>query len=119
MEHSGVLPDENQVLSTAIIPLFGILCPRASEDKECYFCMEKITKGPFIVMKSPCCGDLVHTEFFKTWVSTSHVGSNVHLAYCRTPYPYEEVCFLGSQEKGMRTLLVRTAAIQRHIRNAQ
>ena len=102
MAHIGTLPDENQVLSPAIIPLFGILCPSASEDKECYFCMEKITKGQFFVMKSPCCGPLSHTECFKTWGSTSHVYSNqanVHCAYCQTPYPYKEICFLCLQEK--------------------
>ena len=99
MEHIGTLPDENQVSSPAIIPLFGILCPSASHDEECYFCMEEITKGQFLVMKSPCCGHLAHTACLKTWVSTSHVDSNVRCAYCRTPYPYEEVCFLCLEEK--------------------
>ena len=58
--HVGTPPDENRVLSTPVIPLFGILCPGASEDEECYFFMGKDE------MKSPCCGHPAHTECFKT-----------------------------------------------------
>ena len=44
MEHIGTLSNKNQALSHVIIPIFGILCPSASKDEECYFCMEKINQ---------------------------------------------------------------------------
>lgn len=100
MEHIGTLPNENEVLLPAIIPLFGILCPStASKDEKCHFCKEKITKRQFLLMKSPCCRHLVHAECFKTCSSAFHTGSNVRCAYCRTPYTHEEACFLCLHEK--------------------
>lgn len=98
MENIGTLLSENQVLPPTVIPLFGILCPEASKDEECHFCMENITKGQFLTMESLCCGHLAHTECFKTWGTASHTGSNVNCAYCRTPYLYQEVCFLFLKE---------------------
>ena len=81
MEHIGTLPETNDVLSPTI--LFGILCPPAEEEEECHFCLEKITKGQFLVLKLPCCGHYTHTECFKTWASTSHTESTVRWEYCR------------------------------------
>ena len=98
MENIGILPNENQVLPRPVIPLFGILCPEASKNEECHFCMENITKGQFLTMQLPCCGHLAHTECFKIWGTASHTESNVNCAYCRTPYPHQEVCFLCLKE---------------------
>ena len=64
----------------------------------CRICMEKITKGQFLVFQLPCCGHYVHTECFKIWASTSHTESTVRCAYCRTIYQYEDTCFLCLQE---------------------
>ena len=60
--------------------------------------MESIAKGQFLIIQSPCCGHLDHTECFKTWGTALHTGSNVNCAYCRTPYPHQEVCFLCLKE---------------------
>ena len=57
------------------------------KEEECHSCMEKITKGQFLVFKLPCCGHYSHTECFKTWASVSHKESTVRCAYCRTIYP--------------------------------
>ena len=98
MDHIETLPKTNDVLSPTIITLFGILCPPAEKEEECHFCLETITKGQFLVFKLPCCGHYSHTECFKTWASLSHTESTVRCAYCRTIYPYENGCFLCSQE---------------------
>ena len=65
---------------------------------------KKITKGQFLVIQLPCCGHYVHTECFKTWASISHTESIVRCAYCRTPYPYEDKCFLCLQENTKKTI---------------
>ena len=98
MEHIGTLPETNDVLSPTITPLFGILSPPAEKEEECHFCMEKITKGQFLVFNLPCCRHYAHTKCFKTWASLSHKESTVRCAYCRTIYPYKDVCFLCLQE---------------------
>ena len=98
MEHIGTLPETEDILSPTIIPLFGILCPPAKKEEECHFCLEKITKGQFLVLKLPCCGHYPYTECFKTWASLSHKESAVCCTYCRTTYPYEDTCFLCLQE---------------------
>ena len=100
MEHIETLPETNDVLSPTIIPLFGILSPPAEKEKdlECHFCMGKITKEQFLVFKLPCCRHYAHTERFKTWASLSHKKSTVRCAYCRTIYPYEDVCSLWLQK---------------------
>ena len=98
VEHIGTLPETDDVLSPTIIPLFGILSPPAEKEEECHFCMEKITKGQFLVFKLLCCWHYAQTECFKTWASLSHEESIVRCAYCRTIYPYEDVCFLCLQE---------------------
>ena len=98
MEHIGTLSETNNIFSPTIILLFGILSPPAEKEEECHFCVEKITKGQFLVFKLPCCGHYTHTECFKTWASLSHKESTVRCAYCRTRYPYEDTCFLCLQE---------------------
>ena len=74
--------------------------------------MGNITTGQFLVMKSPCCVHLAHTECFKTWGTTSHTGSNVHCAYCRIPYPHQEVCFLCLETKDENENLSSTNCCQ-------
>ena len=103
MEHIGTLAETKDVLSPSIIPLFGILSPPAEKDEDCHICYEKITKGQMLVFKLPCCNHYVHTECFKTWASMSHTESIVRCAYCRTPYTYEDKCFLCLQENTERT----------------
>ena len=72
MEHIGTLPKTNDVLSPTIIQLFGILS-LPTEQEECHFCLETITKGQFIIFKLPCCGHHTHTECFKTWASRHRI----------------------------------------------
>ena len=98
MEHIGTLPETNDILSPTIIPLFGILSPPAEHEEDCHFCLEKITKGQFMVLKLPCCGHYTHIACFKTWACASQVESTVRCAYCRTIYPYEDTCLLCLQE---------------------
>ena len=98
MEHVGTLTEADDVLSSTIISLFGLLSPPAEQEETCHFCFETITKGQFMVLKLPCCGHLTHAGCFKTWASTSEKDSVVHCAYCRTVYPYEDTCFLCLQE---------------------
>ena len=88
MEHIETLPDPDTALSPIIIPLFGILSPPTKKEDDCHICMEKITKGQFLVIQLPCCKHYVHTECFKTWASTSHTESTARCAYC------EDKCFL-------------------------
>ena len=95
MDHVGTLPETNDVLSSTIITLFGILSPPAKKEV-CYFCLETIAKGQFLVFKLPCCGHYTHPECFRTWAS--HTESTVHCVYCRTIYQYEDTCFLCLQE---------------------
>ena len=52
MEHVGTLPETKDIRSPTIITLFGILSPPAEKEEECHFCMEKITKGQFLVFKA-------------------------------------------------------------------
>ena len=98
MDHIGTLPETKDILSPTIIPLFGVLCPPAEKEEECHFCLEKIMKGQFLVLKLPCCGHYTHTECFKTWALLSHKESTVRCAYCGTTYQYENTCFLYLQE---------------------
>ena len=98
MEHVRTLLERNDVLLPTIITLFGILCPPAEKEEECHFCLEKITKGQFLVFRLPCCRHYTHTECFKTWASTSYTKSTLHCACCRTIYQYEDTCFLCLQE---------------------
>ena len=92
MERVGILPEPDAVLSTTIIGLFGILSSTAKTDEECHFCLEKITKGQFCILKLPCCGHQVHTDCFKIWATSPQ--PKVRCAYCRTKYIYEDNCFL-------------------------
>ena len=95
MEHVGTLPRPNDVLSTTVIPLFGLLSSVAvDKDEECHFCLETITKRQLLAILLPCCKHYVHAECFKTWATTSQSESIVRCAYCRTVYPYEDKCFL-------------------------
>ena len=90
MEHVETIPETNDILSSTIITLFGILSPPC-EKEECHFCLETITKGQFMVFKLPCCRHYPHTECFKTWASSSHTESTVHCAYWKTRYQYEDM----------------------------
>ena len=92
MESIGILPEPDALLSTTIIPLFGILSSPAATDEDYHFCLEKITKGQFCILKLPCCGHQVHTECFKTWAISPQ--SRVRCAYCRTRHVYKDKCFL-------------------------
>ena len=98
MEHIGTRRKTNYVLSPTIITLFGILSPPAEKEEKCHFCLEKITRGQFLVFKLPCCRHYTRTECFKTWASTSHTESIVRCAYRITTYQYEDTSFLCLQE---------------------
>ena len=74
MEHIDTLPNESRVLSPTIIPPYGMFCPSARKDEKYNFCMEKITRGQFLIMKSSCNGYFAHTESFKKWGPAAHSG---------------------------------------------
>ena len=111
-----ILPETNNIQLPRIIPLFGILCPPTKKE-ECHFCLEKITKGQFLVFKLPCCEHYTHTECFKTWALLSHTESTVRCTYCRTTYQNEDTCFLCLQEYTKK--LVQCAPTQTFTQTSQ
>ena len=121
MEHIGTLPETNDVLSPTIITLFGILCPPAKKEKDSHICMDKITKGQFLVFQLPCCGHYVPTECFKIWASTSHTESTDQ--QCAAPIVEQDINAKThasfAYKNTPRNSIVQRAATQKFTRNAQ
>ncbi len=109
MESVGVLPAPEDILSSNILSLFGILSKDLpQEEEECHFCFEVITDKELFVMKTPCCRHIAHSSCFKTWAYASALNTSdesVRCAYSRTLYPHEEFCFLCLARMDNETLL--------------
>jgi hypothetical protein len=124
MESVGVLPAPEDILSSNILSLFGILSNDApEEEEECHFCFEVIKVKDLFAMKTPCCQHFAHSSCFKTWAYSSALNTSdesVRCAYCRTLYPHEEFCFLClARKKDNETLLKPVAASLMYTKNAQ
>ena len=67
MNDIGILPEPDAVLSTTIIPLFGLLANGKLKEEDCHICYETITKKMPFIIETPCCGHTTHTDCFKSW----------------------------------------------------
>ena len=93
--HIGILPEPNAVLSSLILPLFGILSEWREREEDCHFCLERIEKSTTIfVIQTPCCGHLAHAECFQNWAESNLNETSIRCAYCRAEYKTNERCFL-------------------------
>ena len=94
MNHIGILPEPDAILSSTIVPLFGILANSEAREEDCHFCLEKIRKSTVFVIETPCCAHLAHAECFQSWAESSLNATTIRCAYCRSEYRLQERCFL-------------------------
>ena len=113
MESVGFLPAPDDVHSSTILSLFGILSTNDSEEEEeCHFCFEAVKKNEFFVMQTSCCKKLVHCNCFRTWASLSIPNGSdetVRCAYCRSPFSDKELCFLCLKTKTNNEQFAKTS----------
>jgi hypothetical protein len=98
MEFVGILPAPDHSLPSRWFRLFGVLAtseysPRESET--CHFCLTDIARDERFVTETPCCGHLVHSACFGSWLFVS-ASENDNLtarcAYCRQDYVDMNFC---------------------------
>jgi hypothetical protein len=92
MEFVGILPAPDHSLPSRWFHLFGVLAtsedsPRESET--CHFCLADIARDERFVTETLCCGHLMHSACFGSWLFVS-ASENDNLtarcAYCRQDY---------------------------------
>ena len=116
MEHIGTLPETNDILSPTIMPLFGILSPPAEKEEECHFCVEKITKGQFLVFKLPCCG---HTQNVSRHRHRYLTKNQPYAVPTVEQYTHTKTCASSVCKNTPKNSIVLRAVTQKFTQNAQ
>ncbi len=99
MEHTGSLPEPDDLIHPNIIPLFGILLTTTAKPGQCYFCFEDIGKEELLAITMSCCEQNAHSQCFATWTAHNKRRGTIRCGHCRTPFTYEELCYLCLRTK--------------------
>ncbi len=114
MECIGVLPAPEDVMSTTIVPVFGILAENTNEPGQCYFCFGQIDGEELLAMTMECCHQKAHCQCFRMW-ATQYDGTSVGTVwcgYCRTLFPDKELCYLCLKKKENGTIVTTNQLLQ-------